>query len=210
MTTTDTSTHLSSSAQVPRWAVQARDYPPPPPSVWPPLLIALVAVIVSAALVIGTILLAPGLNPAPKHATTPRSFGAIPINLDSLHAYMSWQDGVRTAQVTDYLVSQAKIEARTHGFGAPGSRCGDDFECFKTCTLAHESDSAGGYVAISPGGKYRGAWQFDQSTWDSNAAAIGRDDLVGQDPATVAPGDQDAVARGTWEKRGNGPWGGRC
>lgn len=88
--------------------------------------------------------------------------------------------------------------------------CGDDFECFKRCTLAHESDTAGGYQAVSPGGAYRGAWQFDQQTWDSNAENLGRPDLVGQDPASVAPGDQDAVAHQTWVNRGTQPWGSRC
>ena len=33
---------------------------------------------------------------------------------------------------------------------------------FLACTRAHESDQAGGYQAVSPGGMYRGAYQFDQ------------------------------------------------
>ena len=94
------------------------------------------------------------------------------------------------------------------GSGGGGSRCGGDFSCFKECTLDIESD--GNYGAVSPGGTYRGAWQFDQSTWDSNSAASGRDDLVGIDPATASPGDQDQIAGVLYQSRGNQPWGGRC
>jgi hypothetical protein len=95
------------------------------------------------------------------------------------------------------------------GSGAAGrSRCAGDFACFKECTLDIESD--GNYGAISPGGTYRGAWQFDQPTWDSNSAASGRHDLVGVDPATAAPSDQDAIAHDLYQRRGNQPWGGRC
>ena len=59
---------------------------------------------------------------------------------------------------------------------------------------AHESDSAGGYQAVSAGGTYRGAYQFDRSTWNSAAGLAGRPDLVGVDPAAAAPADQDLVA----------------
>jgi hypothetical protein len=92
--------------------------------------------------------------------------------------------------------------------GGGGSRCAGDFSCFKECTLDIESD--GNYGAVSPGGTYRGAWQFDQPTWDSNSAASGRDDLVGLDPASATPGDQDEIAHVLYQSRGNQPWGGRC
>ena len=100
------------------------------------------------------------------------------------------------------------LRSRSGSGGGGGSRCAGDFSCFKECTLDIESD--GNYGAVSPGGTYRGAWQFDQSTWDSNSAASGRDDLVGLDPASVAPGDQDEIAHVLYQSRGNQPWGGRC
>ena len=78
------------------------------------------------------------------------------------------------------------------------------------CIRAHESDSAGGYQAVSAGGTYRGAYQFLQSTWDSTAAAAGRGDLVGIDPATASPGDQDAIAAYLYSQSGDAPWGNRC
>ncbi len=83
-------------------------------------------------------------------------------------------------------------------------------DAFLACTRAHESDTAGGYGAVSPGGTYRGAYQFDRSTWDSQAASSGRDDLVGVDPATASSGDQDQLALDLYAARGNAPWGGRC
>jgi hypothetical protein len=81
---------------------------------------------------------------------------------------------------------------------------------FLACTRGHESDMAGGYHAVSPGGTYRGAYQFDQSTWNSAAELAGRADLVGVDPATVAPADQDFVAITLFHARGTQPWGSRC
>jgi hypothetical protein len=81
---------------------------------------------------------------------------------------------------------------------------------FLTCTRAHESDSAGGYQAVSAGGTYRGAYQFDRSTWDSAARIANRPDLVGVDPAAAAPADQDLLALNLFRVRGAQPWGGRC
>ncbi|MGO9876753.1 MAG: hypothetical protein ACLPVY_23505 [Acidimicrobiia bacterium] len=81
---------------------------------------------------------------------------------------------------------------------------------FLVCTRAHESNMAGGYRAVSPGGTYRGAYQFDQSTWDGAARLAGRDDLVGVDPAAAAPADQDLVAITLFHELGAQPWGDRC
>jgi hypothetical protein len=81
---------------------------------------------------------------------------------------------------------------------------------FLRCTRAHESDSAGGYRAVSPGGRYRGAYQFLQSTWNNVARSAGRADLVGVDPAQAAPADQDQLALHLYRSAGAGPWGGRC
>ena len=90
--------------------------------------------------------------------------------------------------------------------GTP-SQAGDPF---LACTRAHESDSSGGYRAVSAGGTYRGAYQFDRTTWDSAARLAGRPDLVGVDPATALPADQDLLALDLYHARGTQPWGGRC
>lgn len=81
---------------------------------------------------------------------------------------------------------------------------------FLACTRAHESDTAGGYRAVSPGGTYRGAYQFLPSTWDNTARHAGRPDLVGVDPAAAAPADQDFLAYDLYQWQGTSPWGGRC
>ena len=56
---------------------------------------------------------------------------------------------------------------------------------FLECTRRYESKFAGGYAAVSPGGQYRGAYQFDRDTWDEIARHVGRDELVGVDPAAA-------------------------
>ena len=68
-----------------------------------------------------------------------------------------------------------------------------------------QCESTDNYEAISPSGTYRGAYQFDQTTWDDVA---GRHFvwLVGQDPITVNPWWQDAMARALWSERGKQPW----
>jgi len=83
-------------------------------------------------------------------------------------------------------------------------------DAFLRCTRAHESDSAGGYRAVSPGGVYRGAYQFLRSTWNNEARAAGRPDLVGVDPAAASPADQDQIALFLFHQQGAAPWGGRC
>lgn len=92
--------------------------------------------------------------------------------------------------------------------GRSSGRCNGDFDCFKPCTLDIESD--GNYGAVSPGGTYRGAWQFDQSTWNGAVARAGYPEWSGRDPAQAPPGVQDAAAHQLYRERGNQPWGGRC
>jgi hypothetical protein len=81
---------------------------------------------------------------------------------------------------------------------------------FLVCTRGHESDSSGGYHAVSASGTYRGAYQFSRSTWDNTARRAGRPDLVGVDPAAAAPADQDFLALSLYTWQGASPWGGRC
>jgi hypothetical protein len=81
---------------------------------------------------------------------------------------------------------------------------------FLSCTRHHESDTSGGYHAVSASGTYRGAYQFSRSTWDNTARRVGRFDLVGMDPAVAAPADQDLLAWSLYTWQGAAPWGGRC
>lgn len=87
---------------------------------------------------------------------------------------------------------------------------GDSIAEFLRCTRAHESDTAGGYQAVSPSGAHRGAYQFVQSTWDTVARWVGRPDLIGLPPDQASPADQDLLAAELYRREGNRHWGGRC
>lgn len=66
-------------------------------------------------------------------------------------------------------------------------------------------ESGGNYSITNPSGKYRGAYQFDQSTWDSIARRHAPG-LVGVDPAGASPSSQDAMAQALYSERGSDPW----
>lgn len=68
-----------------------------------------------------------------------------------------------------------------------------------------QCEASGRYDAVSAGGRFRGAYQFDQATWD-RVAATAYAHLVGVDPAKASPGDQDAVALTLYRARGASPW----
>jgi hypothetical protein len=59
-------------------------------------------------------------------------------------------------------------------------------------------ESSGNYQAVSPSGKYRGAYQFDQRTWES-VGGVG-------DPADASPEEQDLRARILYSRSGARPW----
>jgi hypothetical protein len=88
--------------------------------------------------------------------------------------------------------------------------CGGDVDCFLECTRAHESDTAGGYGAVSSSGTYRGAYQFQQTTWDSAVSGAGFGEYAGVPADQVPPEVQDAAAAHLYSVSGNNPWGGRC
>lgn len=81
---------------------------------------------------------------------------------------------------------------------------------FLVCTRRHESDTAGGYQAVSPSGAFRGAYQFHQNTWDTVAGWVGRHDLVGVPANLASPADQDLLAYELYRREGNRHWEGRC
>lgn len=69
-----------------------------------------------------------------------------------------------------------------------------------------ECESGGDYTAVQHDGPGRGAYQFDQPTWDGIARHLGRSDLVGVPPHTAAPADQDTAAVRLYDESGNVPW----
>jgi len=68
-----------------------------------------------------------------------------------------------------------------------------------------QCESNGNYAITNPSGKYRGAYQFDRSTWNS-VAERHAPNLVGVDPAAASPADQDAMAFALYIERGASPW----
>ena len=66
-------------------------------------------------------------------------------------------------------------------------------------------ESGGDYRAVSAGGLYRGAYQFDQRTWNV-VASRHYPELAGVDPAQASPAQQDAMARALHAERGWAPW----
>lgn len=72
--------------------------------------------------------------------------------------------------------------------------------------LLRDCESGGDYTAVQPDGPGRGAYQFDQPTWDGIARHLGRADLVGVLPHTAAPADQDTAALQLYDESGAVPW----
>lgn len=68
-----------------------------------------------------------------------------------------------------------------------------------------DCESGGDYTITNPSGRYRGAYQFDRSTWDS-VAGRHAPHLIGVDPAAASPTEQDAMAAALYGERGARPW----
>jgi hypothetical protein len=83
-------------------------------------------------------------------------------------------------------------------------------DAFLTCTRGFESVYAGGYGAISPDGRYFGAYQFDVITWNTTARYFDRFDLVGVRPDRARPTDQDLLAFVLYKWQGASHWNYRC
>jgi len=75
----------------------------------------------------------------------------------------------------------------------------DEWEALRQC------ESNGNYAITNPSGRYRGAYQFDRTTWDSVASRHATR-LVGVDPAAAVPADQDYMALALYSERGASPW----
>ncbi|MEM7142437.1 MAG: transglycosylase family protein [Actinomycetota bacterium] len=82
---------------------------------------------------------------------------------------------------------------------APGTPTAAQWEALRQC------ESSGNYSIVNPDGRYRGAYQFSQATWDW-VASTANPALVGVDPAAAAPADQDAMALALWLRQGWKPW----
>ncbi|MFT6899715.1 MAG: hypothetical protein ACJA13_004156 [Paraglaciecola sp.] len=71
-------------------------------------------------------------------------------------------------------------------------------------------EASGRYDISSRDGKYHGAYQFNQETWNVTARSVGREDLVGIKPSVASSEDQDSLALALFRERGSQPWGPKC
>ncbi len=83
---------------------------------------------------------------------------------------------------------------------AAGEPTAAQWEALRQC------EAWGSYTVVSSNGKYFGAYQFGQGTWDSVARSVGRTDLVGIRPSDASPSDQDALALALWRSSGWSSW----
>lgn len=100
-----------------------------------------------------------------------------------------------TAAATETATTTAPPETETPASGPTA----EQWAALRYC------ESGGRYDAVNPNGRYRGAYQFSQATWDW-VAGTANPSLIGVDPAAAAPADQDALALALYEMRGSSPW----
>jgi hypothetical protein len=108
-------------------------------------------------------------------------------------------EAIRYAQVAQW--NTAASQSRTDGTARPvhpPSPAGPPKPSSSTLAHIRQCESGGNYQAVSPGGTYRGAYQFDRQTWQSVGGT--------GDPATAPPEEQDARAQRLYDQRGNTPW----
>ena len=91
------------------------------------------------------------------------------------------------------------VQAQLASTRSPGSPSDDSLARLRNC------ESHGIYTAISRSGRYRGAYQFSQQTWDNTAASV-MPAFVGVDPAVTPDFIQDGMARTLWMQAGSGSW----
>jgi hypothetical protein len=100
---------------------------------------------------------------------------------------------VEQGQVEESLRVLAYLNERARAAqGSSGGSCSGQLECIRQC------ESHGDYGAVSASGTYRGAYQFDQTTWE----AVGGTG----DPAAAPPAEQDLRAQILYEQSGSSPW----
>jgi muramidase (phage lysozyme) len=151
-------------------------------------------------------------RPTAAPTELPPPFGALvaAASLDSaLNRYLAvtaYQRNLDLLALGDYLAS---LSAASSGANSPVYSSGASNGDFLACVRQRES--GGNYSVYNAGGSgAAGAYQFLPGTWNSIAAAEGRSDLVGVDPAQASPADQDAMAAALYAQQGSAPWGGAC
>lgn len=104
-----------------------------------------------------------------------------------------------TAAPPSTTAAPPPTETATTAAPASGAPTAAQWEALRQC------EASGNYGAVSANGRYRGAYQFSQETWDWVAGSTDPS-LVGVDPASASSAQQDAMALGLWQLRGWSPW----
>ena len=127
---------------------------------------------------------------------------------------------VRTAQAKGAPAATAATPSRnsqpprtTSSTGPPTSSAstssGDpSLPPFLQCVL--QVESGGNYNAVSPGGTYRGGFQFSQPTWNEAAELAGMPQLINVPPNEATPAEQDDLAIALYDADGQQPWDDSC
>lgn len=74
------------------------------------------------------------------------------------------------------------------------------------CIRSHESNTSGGYRAVSANGLWFGAYQFTIDTWSGAVRRAGYPEFVDTRPDRAPAEVQDAAARQLFAERGLQPW----
>ncbi len=100
--------------------------------------------------------------------------------------YGNLANGHAVGEYADALAAEAAASSYS------GSSGNSSLDAIKAC------ESGGDYSAVSSSGTYRGAYQFDQATWEGVGGT--------GDPAAASPAEQDMRAQMLYEQSGSSPW----
>jgi hypothetical protein len=121
-------------------------------------------------------------------------------------AQQRWQIAELQLRAADHdaeLATLVGLDTSAPGFVASGSDGGPTPEQSGNAAgigwaRLRQCEAGGNYGAVSPSGQYRGAYQFDITTWRGMGGA--------GDPATAPPAEQDYRAQLLYNQRGAQPW----
>jgi hypothetical protein len=108
------------------------------------------------------------------------------------HFLASIEDKAAEQELAQAISRERLAQARAVAPSLEAAGGGDAWAKLRNC------ESGGNYQAVSASGKYRGAYQFDQRTWEG-VGGVG-------DPADASPEEQDLRARILYSRSGNRPW----
>lgn len=157
---------------------------------------SLVALAAASTAVLGVGVAAPSVQAAPTPASVSTAVGA-----DSVSDRVRRQEAAERAS----RVSRSLYGVRPSAYIGPFFSA--RYERTRQCIVKRES--GGNYTVTSPGGTYRGAYQFNQGLGDYAARLMKRPDLVGQGVHTWSRFEQDKAFWLVWNHgSGASHWGG--